>query len=213
MKRLLGDGKDFRVVMVVRPDTLQWLHEGIEYLRSIGVRRFEPSLDLWTRWTREDGPRLDQAISRCAVIWRNALPNIEISWFDEMAVKIGQVPSVETARCGFGDGQIAVAPSGNLYPCERLIGEDAAHNPMRLNGHALEGNHLLGLNSGEQRTADECLSCEVQSLCGTTCRCSNYVRTGKVEKPDGLLCLVEQLCMQETSRVLGSDLGLVTLRI
>src|SRR5579872_1480055 len=66
MRKLMAAEKFFRVVTVVRPDSVQMLPEGIEYLRALGVRAVEPSLDLWTQWSSEDGPRLDEAIVRCA---------------------------------------------------------------------------------------------------------------------------------------------------
>jgi uncharacterized protein len=187
MQRLHDTGKDFRVVMVVRPDNLNFVTEGIEFLRGRGVRRFDLSLDLWTNWTREDSIRLEQTIVRCARLWRKALPNIALSWFDEKAALLSRAPASPTARCSFGAGQIAVAPSGRLYPCERLIGEDHPDNPMQLPGYSFEG-----------RSAAACTSCAMQELCNTTCRCSNYVRTGHTGSPDGLLCMFNQVCLRET---------------
>ena len=121
--RLLDAGKEFRVIIVVRPDNVDELPDSIEYLSGLGVRRFEPSLDLWTRWSSEDGPRLERAVVRCAQIWRDGLPEIGLSWFDEKAAHLMAAPLSQTARCAFGDGQIAVAPSGRLYPCERSVNE------------------------------------------------------------------------------------------
>ena len=117
LERLAASQRDFRVVMVVRPDTVESLPEGIRYLRSHGVRRIEPSLDLWTHWTTEDGQRLASSIGDCARLWAEGLPEFSLSWFDEKLALLTAVPLTETARCGFGAGEIAVAPSGNLYPC------------------------------------------------------------------------------------------------
>jgi len=200
MQKLLEAGKEFRVVLVVRPDTLDALPEGIEFLLERGVRRFEPSRDLWARWSNADAPRLERAIARCARIWRAALPEISLSWFDEKAALLSKALMNGTARCGFGDGQIAVAPSGNLYPCERLIGEDSPANQMRLPGHVGVGADFLSMSRAAPRSAAECGVCEMQSLCGTTCRCSNCIRTGNVAEPDGLLCLLNQVCLRETAR-------------
>jgi uncharacterized protein len=205
MRRLLDAGKPFRVVMVVRPDNVEFLAEGIDFLYGLGVRRVEPSLDLWTHWTREDGSRLETAIQRCAQIWRDRIPDIGLSWFDERAARLARVPISPTARCGFGDGEVAVAPSGRLYPCERLIGEDADANPMRLPGHALEGEDFLCFQVAESRSAAACAVCGIRALCSTTCRCSNYVRTGHIGRPDGLLCLFDQVCWRETAHMFADS--------
>ncbi len=203
IERLLAAGREPRVVMVVRPDTAEFLPDGIAWLRGHGVRHVTPSLDLWARWTRDDAWRLQSVIVRCAELWRAGLPECSISWFDDKAAMLTGVPSNETARCGFGHGEIAVAPSGNLFPCERLIGEDASGNSARLPGHALDGDDFCQLQPAGCRSADPCAECSIASLCRATCRCSNFIRTGDVRRPDGLLCMFESTCYRETARMLG----------
>jgi len=199
--RLLDEGRPFRVVMVVRPDTVERLPAGVGFLHGLGVPRVEPVLDLWAEWTPEDVPRLERAVADCARIWRNALPAFGISWFEEKFARLVGEPLDATARCGFGAGEVAVAPSGNLYPCERLIGDDAAENPMRLPGHVLDGDDFLSLSVPPCAPAGPCRSCAVASLCSVECRCSNYVRTGDVTRPDGLLCALNRACLRETVKV------------
>lgn len=202
--RLLDEGQHCRVVMVVRPDNVESLAPGMEYLDERGVRRFDPSLELWTVWTRADGERLRQAIGEAADFWAERLPECSVSWFDAKAARLASVPMRETARCGFGVAEIVVTPAGNLYPCERLVGADEPDNPMRLSGKALEGEDFLAYQPAPEKSALECSQCALQSLCGTSCRCSNYVRTGDVARPDGLLCLWDQACYRETIRALES---------
>lgn len=206
LRRLLAGNKTFRVVMVVRPDTVDFLTQGIEFLQELGLSRVEPSLDLWTRWAAEDLPRLERAIALCAGLWRSGLPDRSIGWFDEKAVRLARVPTAITSRCGFGDGEIAVAPSGRLYPCERLIGEDDGDSPMALPGHVLDGKDFLNLERAPVRSEPSCGPCVMQSDCNTICRCSNYVRTGDVTRPDGLLCTWNQACLNETAAVIGESM-------
>lgn len=201
MRKLRDAGKTFGVNVVVRPDTLEDLPLGVYRLLQHGVRRVDLSLDLWTRWTTADAPALEEAIARCADVWHAALPSVDINWFSEKAAAMAGVPVEASARCGFGDGEIAVAPSGNLYPCERLIGEDAADNPMRLPGHALRGDDFLAGRRASRRSHPSCDACDIESSCGTTCACSNYVRTGDPSAPDRLLCLLNELAARHTHRV------------
>jgi uncharacterized protein len=205
MARLIDAGKEFRVVMVVQPCSVESLPEGMEFLYTLGVRRFDPSLNLWTTWTRADGERLKYAIRRAADFWGDRLPECSVSWFDEKAARAAGIPLTETARCGFGHAEIAVTPAGNLFPCERLVGADEPSNPMRLSGHVFDGDDFLGHPSLPGMSPAECAPCTLQSLCSTkTCRCSNYIRTGDVNRPDGLLCLLDQSCYRETIRALES---------
>ena len=46
MNRLVNEGKEFRVVTVVRPDSVESLPAGMEFLYACGVRRFDPSRPL-----------------------------------------------------------------------------------------------------------------------------------------------------------------------
>ena len=120
IERLIEAGRDINVVMVVRPDTVSSLPDGISYLRGEGVKHVQPSLDLWTTWRAEDLRLLEKAVAACAVLWREGLPDCGITWFDEKAARLCGVLTEATVRCGFGDGAVAVAPSGRLYPCEAV---------------------------------------------------------------------------------------------
>jgi uncharacterized protein len=177
------------------------LPEGIEWLWDRGVQRFDLSLDVWAKWDRSGLKALEAGLQGAAVVWREHLPEIAVNWFDEKAGSLLALPVEVTARCGFGDGEIAVAPSGNLYPCERLIGVDAADNPMRLSGHVLQGDDFCRAAPPVQAAA-ECEGCAMRRQCGTFCRCSNYVRTGDIHRPDALLCFLDRVCVRESARAL-----------
>ena len=199
--RLSAVRDDVGVAMVVRPDSIDSLSAGIRFLRAQGVRHILPSLDLWTAWNRDDAARLEKELARAADVWREGLPDCSIGWFDEKAGVLAGWQKDLTARCRFGDGELAVAPSGNLYPCERLIGEDAPDNPLRMPGNALEGEDFQPLPA-PGRSEEACGPCNIRGQCNTTCRCANYVRTGDIRRPDGLLCLLDRTCYRETARVL-----------
>jgi uncharacterized protein len=203
MTRLLEADRSVLAVMVVRPDSAASLADGIVFLQRQGVRHFAPSLDLWAQWSEDDLTALEESLIRCSTVWREGLPRSSIGWFDEKAAHLAGIPVGATARCGFGDGEVAVAPSGNLYPCERLIGDDGPDNPMRLPGHALWGDDFRPQRFPERSDAS-CSACDIRTQCSTTCRCSNYVRTGDVRRPDGLLCLLDRVCCREAVRVLQS---------
>ena len=206
VRRLLDAGQDIEIVSVVHPENVDSLTEGLRFLAGHGVTHFSPTLDLWTDWDQDDARRLRREITRLADFWRESLPRVSVSWVDEKAGRLAGLPAAPTARCGFGTGEIAVAPSGNLYPCERLIGSDRDDNPMRLPGHALEGTRFEPIPA-PGRSVSACGGCGIADHCNTTCRCSNYIRTRDVRTPDGLLCMFNQACLVETARVLTKTPG------
>jgi uncharacterized protein len=116
LAKLRAADKPNRVVMVVTPENVTALPAGLQFLYEQGVRQFDPSLDLWTTWSRGDGESLARVIRHCADFWGERLPDCSLSWFDAKAARLARVPTDETARCGFGHSEIAVAPSGHLFP-------------------------------------------------------------------------------------------------
>ncbi|MBI4580041.1 MAG: radical SAM protein [Planctomycetes bacterium] len=202
IRRLLGAGKKFRVAMVVRPDSVDLLPENIEFLQRAGVTRIEPTLDVWAEWNDRDVRQLERAIARCAEIWRAGLPRLAIGWFDEKLLQLARLPGRRATRCGFGRGELAVAPSGRMYPCERLVGDDAPGNPMALPGSVMDGDDFLHVAEPPGRNERACHGCAMLAMCNTFCRCANYVRTGDVGRPDGLLCAWNQACLNETARIM-----------
>ncbi|WP_442484853.1 radical SAM protein [Aeoliella sp. SH292] len=203
IERLIDAGREVRAVMVIRPDTAQHFAAGLSFLRQIGVAHVTPSLDVWSSWSRSDAAVLATAVAEAADVWAESLTHFSVSWFDEKAASLLNTSIAgRTGRCGFGRGQIAVAPSGNLYPCERLVGEDRADNTARLGGTAMDGEDFLNIEAPDGPLHSGCSGCELQPQCSTSCRCNNYLRTGDVRRPDGLLCLLDQVCFRETRRVL-----------
>ena len=193
LRQLIDSGKQVRVNAVVRPDTLDQLPDGLIYLHDLGIRQVDLSLDLWTAWTVGDGRRLEHVINRAAELWRAWLPEFALNWFDVKAGVLAGIPFLHAdTRCSFGDGEISVAPSGRLYPCERLIGEDRPGHPLCLPGHVMDGNDFLGFKVTPFKTCDACSDCILNPVCDTGCRCSNFVRSGDVNRPDGLLCILNK---------------------
>ncbi len=199
---LLNENKNIRVVTVVSPSSVANIDQEISALRQMGCKEIELSLDLWSNWDTQAMGELQQATARCAKLWAEGLPEYRLSWFDDKAVSLTEANS-PIFRCGFGKGDIAVSPTGNLYPCERLIGDDSPENPMQLAGHVYDGIDFLFGQQTEIRQASECIECGIKDQCDTGCGCCNFTRSGKAGRPDKLLCLFNQWCLQETQNVLN----------
>jgi uncharacterized protein len=205
IRKLVNAGREFRVITVVRPDNLEEIPAAMEYLHALGVHAVNLSLDLWTSWTANDGSRLRKLVTVLSKQWARWLPKFSLNWFDS---KIAEMTALQKSPasdlCGFGDGEIAVAPSGRLYPCERLIGEDRPGNPLRLPGSALDGRaNFLDTSTGAFVRCSPCSQCALASACDTFCRCSNFVRTGDTNRPDGLLCLLNKAAASAVAEILN----------
>lgn len=190
---LVREGRAFTVVSVVRPDTLDELPAGLSHLRALGATRFALSPDLWTSWGADDLTRLETTIEALADLWRSWLPGAGIDWFDTRVAALARLaaPAPET-RCRFGEGELAVAPSGRLYPCERLVAEDQPSNPLRLPGVVDDYLDFLDLRS----------PCPVESDTAASCRCSNHVRSGSPAAADILLHTLDRAANRALERII-----------
>lgn len=172
---LRAEGIPFRTVMVVRPDTVDLLDQGIAYLFSRGITAVEPSLDVWSAWGDDAIARLEAAVERCAEVWYANLPDAAVSWFDEKAALLtGKIAAADLA-CGFGRGELTITPAGHLYPCERLVGSDAADNPMRLARVLDDVDDFTERTLGLQPDESFCGPCRLSEACGARCRCDPYL--------------------------------------
>jgi hypothetical protein len=83
-----------------------------------------------------------------------------------------------------------------------VIGADLPGNAVQLPGDIDAAPDFLDLTTHAERSPAECKSCALQTICSTTCRCSNHIRTGDATRPDRLLCVWDQTCVREAARVL-----------
>ncbi len=202
LRVLVAARRPFSVVMVVRPDTLDELPAGLRYLRELGVTRFTLSLDVWTSWMKPDLENLACVVDAAADLWRSWLPDVSIDWFDTRVAALAELTSARAdTRCGFGEGEITVAPSGRLYPCERLVGDDRAGHPLQLPGLVGEGEDFLGMRAPCSGQGDACAT-------STGCRCSNYVRTGSTAGEDGLLRALDEAAHHSLERLITASQSL-----
>lgn len=183
IRELAQAARDFNVITVVRPDNVQQLAAGIEWLQSQGARHFVPSLDVWASWNEVDIAALSSAIQDCQQVWLRLVPAGSISWIDEAVAERLRLPFSDTARCGFGFGEIAVAPSGRIYPCERLVGADEPTNRFALAGNVMDDGPFLPPRDRPQPP---------RSDCAASCPCSNVVRTGCPATSDPLAQQLER---------------------
>lgn len=199
--RLVASGARFQVISVVRPESLAALADGARFLAERGVPTLLHSLDHSAPWRPAHGPRLRRAIAGLREVWVERFPRLQVAWLEGKAALLLDRRLVKPV-CGVGQGEVAVAPSGRLYPCERLVGDDAPgpfaaghvdeEGPLRL-GRAFSarpGPASAGTGAG-------CDGCAAEPYCANACACANLARTGALDGPDGLICALEQACLLE----------------
>lgn len=183
---------------VYHPQTFRYLPHVVEYLASLGLKRIYLNPDFSAPWSKKEAELLSEIYGQISKqyidFYLQKKPHF-ISLIDsKIAVILGEGYK-PLDRCKMGTGEFAFTPSGNIYPCERLIGTDTG------NGHCI-GNIASGLNREQMscKTAPgmeintECISCSLKDYCMNWCGCSNYFSSGYYNRVSPFLCLSEKNC-------------------
>ena len=195
---------------VYRPETLRFLPEVIDYFAGLGVRNIYLNPDISARWTREDVamlPELYGSIGKKYIEFYRAGVPCHISLIDSKIVVILRGGYQPLEKCRMGKGEYAFAPSGNVYPCERLIGSDdgGEHCLGTIN---LEGSSILRscCHDAEHSVNEVCSSCGLHDYCMHWCGCTNFFSTGDYNTPGPFLCGSEKAAI-ETAYGIIEQLG------
>ncbi len=203
-----------RVVLVIDPSTVDVLPDSVEQLVSLGVREFVANVNWEAHWGDEAvQERWSAAYEELARRWVDGYRRGEPWWISVIDDKIathlrgGYQPH---ELCDMGRRDLVVAPSGRLYPCDRLVGEDDEASPFVM-GDVFTGPDLSRVSEVAAALCNvpgDCLECELRRRCRNRCGCANLALTGRIDRPSEILCIHEQLsirCADAAAEVLVEE--------
>jgi uncharacterized protein len=185
-----------QVNSVYCPETLGNLPETVSFLTDNGASIIHLNPNITAVWDEEAEASLKRVYMEVANLYIDCFRRgreIAINLIDSKIIlfmKNGYGPG---DRCGMGETEWGFAPSGNMYPCERLIGND--DNPELCLGNVQTGIDLFRQCSVQKLRGNsnkECQTCVRQKYCMNTCGCTNYLMTGKTNMASEMLCESEK---------------------
>jgi uncharacterized protein len=197
------------VISVIDPQNVVHLAAGIEHLVSAGVRRLTLNPNWLANWEPEHFAVWQRAYEQAAELWLGGHRRAHPFVLNTIDPKIwGRLTEdfAPSGGCGFGHTELAIAPSGRVYPCGRIVGEDPDEpsDPCRslCMGDVTAGLDPAACASLPERggVPDECRACVFQSRCGNQCGCSNLEATGDAATPSGVLCWHEKMSIRLADR-------------
>lgn len=174
---------------VYSPENVQYLPDVVDYMSSLGVKNIYLNPNICARWTKKDSDMLPHIYKNIGMkymdYYRQGKPKF-INLIDNKIVVILRGGYKPLERCRMGNGEFAFGPSGNIYPCERLIGNDdgKTHCLGNINDGFLPGK-TCKTNSAVNM---ECQTCGLREYCMNWCGCTNYFSTGKYDKVSPFMC-------------------------
>lgn len=200
-----GARQDGEVIVVVDPRNVRHLAESVQWLLAEDMRSISLNPNFYIHWSDSALRVWDRAMERIGDAYveqyRKGVP-VRINVIDgKIRVRIKEGYAA-CDRCGFGENEIAVAASGNIYPCERVVGDDTRRDLCI--GHVARGfdaDRRERILACRGNTAEECVDCPVRDRCMNWCACINYATTGSINRVDGIVCHHERMVIGVADRV------------
>ena len=205
LKEAVRNYPPVEVIAVVNPSTARLLRESFDYIFDLGVRDVTFNMNYEADWDDEAGEALEKGMEELGdayVARARAGYHFTLNPIDAKIITRLKEGYSCADQCDFGCMELAVSPTGMLYPCERLVGTD--DDPKVQIGDIENGVDVKrrdALRDAKNMAPDECKGCALQDRCMFWCGCVNYATTGRVNGVSGTLCWMEQLFIRNADRV------------
>ena len=201
-----GPEANGEVIVVVDPRTVVHLAAAVAWLAGEDVRRIALNPNFFIDWPAAARATWREAMERIADLYlacyRRAAP-LHVNVIDGKIRTRLQEGYRECDRCAFGEGEIAVAAGGNLYPCERTVADDRCHADQCM-GNVFDGfdrERRTRIGAGRGNTVAACAGCALQPRCMNWCACINHATTGATDRVAGIVCFHEKMVIAVADRV------------
>jgi uncharacterized protein len=205
LKKAVDQLDHVQVNAVFGPETVESLPESVAFIADLGVSAVHLNADICASWRPDTYACLEGVYEQIADHYIESYQGgreLAVNLIDSKSIiflKGGYAPQ---DKCGMGETEWGFAPSGNIYPCERFIGEDE-------NAFLCLGNIHTGLDTArrdallEQRGNHNaaCAHCTLEGYCMDWCGCTNYYMTGHTDLAGPMLCAGEKALVQAAGRV------------
>ncbi len=202
---------DVQANAVYGPDTLSHLPQIIPFFAGLGVSAIHLNPDICADWNEESCLALAEAYMQVAHAYIECYrrgQQLAVNLIDSKVILFVKGGYAAGDTCGMGETEWGFAPSGNIYPCERLIGED--EDPSLCLGNVHTGLDLArrcAVLKARGNRNEECQACALRKYCMNWCGCTNYYMTGHTDLAGPMLCASEKAAMQAARHVLTTLQG------
>lgn len=186
----LQNYKNIRVRMTVTRQTLPNMKETIVFLINEGFKEIVPVLDMYdNRWKEEDEEIVLEEFQKVKkYLDNNDLENIRVGWVSKM-------PFTLKGICSGGIDGFHVLPTGDIYPCSMVVGDEEWKIGDVENGLDNEKIKLIQTINGE--TVKSCEGCNFYNYCeGSRCKLVNKKITGDFFEASAVTCLQSRVALK-----------------
>ncbi len=195
----------YQVNSVYGEDTIENLPETFDFLVEKGVKNIHFNPNITQKWHKESFETITASYEKIGQKYIELYKNkkeVSLNLIDSKIILFLKGGYEEKDKCHMGEKEFGFAPSGNIYPCERLIGDDT-------NKEMCMGNIHTGFNpfkrcqivKGRENLNLEYQNCPVKEYCMNWCGCTNFHLTGYPDKMSAMLCHSERAAISVAKKV------------
>lgn len=204
LKTALAILPNVATISVIDPQNVTFLNESFLAFVKLGVTDINFSINYTAKWDAQSldtfQSELDKIADQYVDLYRSNI-DFKLDLIDHKIISHLKGGYASCDKCKFGDAELCVTPKGNLYPCERLVGEDDNEDIMI--GHIDSGidfGKVMKMITAKNTPDEDCEQCHLKHRCMFWCGCANYETTGNVGKTGGIICQTEQMIIQAADR-------------
>lgn len=199
-------GANAEIIAVASPANLSHLADSVRFLADQSHFDLAVNPDFTATWSEQACAEFTHQYEAIADFFierfRIGKP-IHVTWLNGK-IKTHLYGGYQSCdKCRAGEKELAVAPSGNFYPCPNLVADDARED-IRL------GNVHTGFDYAKAAqslahcgcTDPVCRDCPIVERCMNWCYCVNYfTSSGKTDHVGSFTCFHEKLAVRLADRV------------
>ncbi|MCP4214200.1 MAG: radical SAM protein [bacterium] len=209
--RRAGEELDtMQINAVYSTDTTKYLPEVVRFLAGLPVAGIHLNPNICETWPQNSYPALKDIFMEIAdyyVACYQEGKELAINAIDNKIILFLKGGYDNGDRCGMGETEWGFAPNGNIYPCERFIGEEDREESGMCLGNVFTGMDITRRCSVLKQRGNknkECGTCRLQPYCMNWCGCTNYYMTGAANRVGPMLCENEKAAIHASKFVLDS---------
>lgn len=206
LQRAINQLDRVQVNAVYGPETINFLPETVSFFTQLGVPIIHLNLNISAPWPMEINCNIQDIYMKVANHYIQSYQRrqeIAINLIDSKIIVFLKGGYDTKDKCGMGEREWGFAPSGNIYPCERFIGEDSNYSLCLGNVYTgLDSTRRCSLLKKRGNHNKECKTCIFQKYCMNWCGCTNYHITGHTDLAGPILCTSEKAAIRAAKHVL-----------
>jgi uncharacterized protein len=202
----LAELHSVQVNAVYGPNTLDNLAETVSFLADFGAHVIHLNPNICATWDANHRARLADAYMQVAQCYIDSYQHgreLAVNLIDSKLILFLKGGYAPEDMCGMGETEWGIAPSGNIYPCERLIGEDDVPQLCLGNVHTgVDPRRRCAVLARRGNRNVECKNCDWARYCMNWCGCTNHAMTGATDLAGSMLCASERAALRAAKHVL-----------